>query len=196
MRPTAETPWATLPPVSLGLQRRLFPKTNTFGIFEFTTNAALPTFVLALSSQKRLHLTGEEGEDDEEEEAGGGDGGTAGAPPSGSGLAVCVGHWSVGASVFAVLPTVFAECGVVFAELGLRLKARVEAGLLARSVVLATSWDRAAGDTAAALNRVGVDVGVGTDGVFLKLESVCLAVFFFAFRRSRSLTVPPACVCV
>lgn len=145
------------PPISLTLSRRLFPGHNTFGTFEFATTSALPTFTLAVASQRPLDLA-VEAETVRSEGA---------APPSRSGLAICVGHWSIGGVVLGVIPALFAECGLVFVELGIRLKARIESGLTGTSGVLSAAWN-IEGNTA--LSKLGVDVGAGNGGVFLKLE--------------------------
>lgn len=152
---TSGTTLAKLPPITLSVQRRLFPRTNTFGIVEVATNNVFPTFTFALTSTKRIHLTHEVRPSN-----------TTGAP-SRSGLAFCVGHWSAGVAILGALPTLFAECGVVLAELGVRLKARMESGLTEAHGVIAASWSA---QPSTALSEVGFDVGVGTSGVFLKLK--------------------------
>ncbi|GJE93752.1 DnaJ and DUF3395 domain-containing protein [Phanerochaete sordida] len=154
--PTASTGFAALPPVSLMLQRRLFPGTATFGVFEFATNSSLPTLTLALSSQKQVDLGIEEAAP------------LGTGPPSSSGLASTVGLWSFGTSIIGPLPILFGECGLVFVELGLQFKARIEAGLQAQRGVLSASWG---GERNSTLSRLGIDVGMGTDGVELKLNA-------------------------
>jgi DnaJ homolog subfamily C member 11 len=151
---TAQTSWALLPPISFTLQRRLFPGVNTFSVFECSTEGGLPTFSLSLTSQKRLDLGIEEEERTPE------------GPPTRSGLALCVGHWSIGASIPGVLPVVFAQCGVVFAELGLQLQTKLERSLQTWSCSFSAIWNT---QPNASLSKVGAEVGVGSGGISLKL---------------------------
>ncbi|KIP02137.1 hypothetical protein PHLGIDRAFT_130897 [Phlebiopsis gigantea 11061_1 CR5-6] len=153
---TSGTSLAKHPPISLSLRRRLFPRINTFGIFEITTQNAFPTLTFALTSAKRLHLIDNVNPSH-----------TTGAP-SRFGLAVCVGQWSAGMTVMGWLPALFMECGVVLAELGVQLKARLESGLQTTNGVITASWSA---EPSTALSEVGFDVGVGTGGVFLKLNA-------------------------
>ncbi|EKM57036.1 uncharacterized protein PHACADRAFT_254555 [Phanerochaete carnosa HHB-10118-sp] len=164
LRAASGSTLAALPPVTFSLQRRLFPGAATFGIFEFATNSSLPSFTLAVSSQKRLDLGIEESTP------------LPRGPPSRTGLASCVGHWSFGTSVLGVLPVLFGECGLIFVELGLQLKARLEAGLQAQTGVLSVSWG---GERNTTLSRLGFDVGMGTGGVELKISAIYMNQLFY-----------------
>lgn len=168
---TRENPIASLPPASLTLQRRLFPGADTFGVFECSTNSGLPTFTLALSSQNQLDLAVEEEKM------------TPTGPPTRTGLSLCLGHWSIGASVLGFYPVMFGECGAVLAELGVKLKARLEATLQAQDCVLSASWN---GESSTSLSRVGAEARVGMGGVSLKLGSVDCLVFCSALMRLTS----------
>lgn len=161
---TANTPLAALPPVSVSLQRRLFPGMATFGIFEFATNNSLPSFTLAVTSRKMVDLGVDEAASSPR------------GPPSKTGLASCVGLWSFGTSVLGPLPVLFGECGLVFVELGLQFKARIEAGLQARRGVLSASWG---GERNTTLSALGIDVGMGTNGVELKLSATVMNQLFY-----------------
>lgn len=152
---TANSPVARLPPISLTLQRRLFPNANMFGVFEISTQSSWPVVTLAVSSQQQVNLGIEP--PSKAPRAG---------PPSRTGLAVCIGHWSTGLSLLGPLPTLFGECGLVAVELGLRLKGRIEASLTGQNGVLSASWNT---ERNVSLSKLGVDVGVGTAGVSLKV---------------------------
>ena len=154
MSTTSNSAVVSLPPVSFSLQRRLFPGLDTFSVFEFTSHAQLPSFTLALTSQKRVRLG------HEEEHA------TARGPPTLSGLALNIGQWTVGTTMVSLLPVVFGEYALLFGELGLQLKARLQAGLLQQTCILSASWN---GDANTSLSKIGTEVGVGTNGVSLKL---------------------------
>jgi len=70
----------------------------------------------------------------------------------------------------------FGECGLILVELGLQFKARLETGPQVQRGVLSASWG---GERNTALSRVGVDVGMGTSGVELKLSATYMNQLFY-----------------
>lgn len=151
-----------VPPTTSTISRRLFPGSNLWGRFTVSTLPLLPQFQLELTSSRRFDRLREDLEG-----VGSTDDHDGMRPPSRTGFDTGVTFWDVGLALSGWLPSVVGQFGLHFAESGIRLKAGVNLGLLVKKMSVGASWH---GDNPAGSNNVGVDVGIGTDGVGLSLE--------------------------
>ena len=148
-----------IPPSTTTISRRLFPGRNIWARLTVSTLPLLPQFRIGLTSFDRFDLF-RESEDSVDEEPGA-------RLPSNTGLDSGVTFWDAGIELTGWLPSLVGQFGVHFQELGIRIKSGLNLGLMTQKVTIGASWF---GDNSTNTNNVGVDVGVGTDGVVLSLE--------------------------
>lgn len=151
-----------VPATTTEFGRRLFPDSNVWARFTISTLPLLPQFQFELSSSRRFDRTQEDTGDaphiDIRDEM---------RPPSRTGLDSGIVFWTAGITLNGLLPGLIGQLGLHFEESGIRVKTGLNLGLMARKVTIGASWHD---NSPTSNNSVGVDAGLGTDGVVLSLE--------------------------
>ncbi|KAJ3556184.1 hypothetical protein NM688_g2166 [Phlebia brevispora] len=148
-----------VPPTTTTVSRRLFPGRNVWGRLTMSTLPLLPQFRFDLTSFYQFDLAREDDEDTEQH--------VESRLPSRTGLEAGIAFWDIGVELDGLLPALVGQLGLHFQESGIRVKTGLNLGLVTRKITLGAAWS---GETAAGSNNIGVDVGVGTDGVVLNLD--------------------------
>ncbi|KAI0702055.1 DnaJ-domain-containing protein [Cerioporus squamosus] len=148
-----------LPPLTVAIFRRLFPKSPTQGSLEVSLNPSGPGISIGVTSSAFHDSSLESTLDDEPPYVE-----TGVRAPSSSGLALYTSDWQIGFDLAGISSGLSGRYGITLLELGVHLQTVLRLGLAGLTWLVGGEW-RGPNTT------IGANVSVNPDGVVLRLDA-------------------------